>query len=1757
MGIEIPEALQWVCKYVVGAGDWPEGDETAMRRVEAAWTQLATDLSEIGPDANHAIDQVLAAIEGDTAQAISDRWTELGHGQGAFDGLIKHIETLADEIGDGAADIEHTKLVILASLAIFAVEMAILLAAASTGIGAPAAGAKAAVAQTVTRVAVRTAIKQLLQRLISKAALKAAARAAVRGAWAAALEETALDLGIKAVQVAAGRRDEVTMDDLKEAGKTALTAAATGAVTGAMGPDGLTSRNVPGGPEGGNPLANAAKDAAKETVAGVAGEVAGEATNAALNDREFSLEQALSPENLSSSAAAGVQRGTETLGENNSGNSGEDPDSGGDESSNESPNGNPPGNDSGDESGDPGTQSQGQNQSQGQPQTQPLGQQSPSTQPSSTDTQTQSSSAGQQPPGQASDTGDQPTGQQPPGHDAPSQETPAATPEQDSPTGDTAAAPQAPPPSETADSPPAQPTESDTSQPQQPQPTDQGDQGDQGNQGAPQQSPETGTPQSPDSGATQSPDSGTQQSPDSSTPQPPDSGTPEPSPSHTPDTETPGSPQSPPPSTETPSDTGTPVAETPPAQDTPAAPGTQQPASSLNLPPDSPPQQPTSSLNLGPETTPPPTSPSPQNTPETSTTPGTTTPPASAPTTPGTPTTTGLPTTPNQPGTTTPTTSGDTTPASAPVATAPTTGTPQSPATAPAPATAPETTPTTTSAAATATPTPSGPVLSPTTPAETPRTTPADSATGAPTTTPTGVPRNQPRTTPHRPGDTSPATDPARPHNTDQTPTTPETGPNTPGYDYNIYDPANHARFLADFSRPPVPTRPTDTGPTPNRDSTAPQPPHKPADPATTPNRTDPTTPDPARTETPAARTDQPAYTAAARNPDRSAQDLGQPGPAHPNAPRPGDPIWNSPDQNNAQPSPAARPAQPTSPQPVAPTRPSAQPFNNTAPTHPGNPQPPTAAPPGNHGNVPGSMPAQPNPHATDRARAAREYYRNRTPSNGRSLDVSTSRNNRSATPNYRVRRFETSPGRFISVLTVPVRPVLPINATPQAINQFMETAQRVVDQTFNREQQLPGGDVLLVELVHTADPTSTGVQIHTDPTGTPTHSPDQFVNQLRHELGLPAETSSPDRGLDPDDLLRISNDIATANTPTRFDNPSDLRTIGANELQHVERPEYQTAVENALRDGDRFIIGADPRTNRYGELINDGGTERMGRRNNCLDCSLSALSSFYGNPQVSAPRWPDRLADGSIDNRSGEVSGLNRAQQWLGAGLSSYDDGQRSVAQQFQAMHDWISHLGPGSSALIVNDWHAHDPQTGQPLYHPDGSPVVDGGHATVVVYPHGAQGPVWWDPQSGTMSDQPPPDMVSLSAYVDFTPIPANPGAPNAASVPNQGTSSPVSGTDIPHPPGIRDTSDRQRLGVPAGADRPAHQQPADRNDQPGGQRRDGDSPGVPELVPADDRRGLHDSNENRPTPESRPDLPTDHPDHPPTHQRDRGPDPVPDQRNLRHEPGELPPTHRQNDPELPTARDDVRGSSVVDRLEPHPDRDMAPDRDNRLLTSETQLDRQDDETGRVGTDDSSDVDTDGAEPWQITENDDEAHAYPDNVSIAQIDVNDPAIRDVSEPDRAFASSVEQGGLDRDEYLHHADADPLRRHGPASDTHPAELQRFIAEAEELGVEIQYRAGAMAYGPAPSSGRPGTLVIDPEASYGAWLHEMRHMRDDATAGWIGMQALIDQATREVMERRAYMEEIRYARSIRDRTSEALLYQNLRREIKAIWRRQR
>jgi hypothetical protein len=96
------------------------------------------------------------------------------------------------------------------------------------------------------------------------------------------------------------------------------------------------------------------------------------------------------------------------------------------------------------------------------------------------------------------------------------------------------------------------------------------------------------------------------------------------------------------------------------------------------------------------------------------------------------------------------------------------------------------------------------------------------------------------------------------------------------------------------------------------------------------------------------------------------------------------------------------------------------------------------------------------------------------------------------------------------------------------------------------------------------------------------------------------------------------------------------------------------------------------------------------------------------------------------------------------------------------------------------------------------------------------------------------------------------------------------------------------------------------------------------------------------------------------------------------------------------------------------------------------------------------------------------------------------------------------------------HADADPLRALGSASETHPAQLE---AAMERLNVA--------------AAGQPGRLILDPEASYGAVLHEMSHFSDDEGAGFPGLRYwLEDPAVTAAGESRAYEAEIDYARSI-------------------------
>ncbi|MTE11561.1 toxin glutamine deamidase domain-containing protein [Nocardia aurantiaca] len=483
------------------------------------------------------------------------------------------------------------------------------------------------------------------------------------------------------------------------------------------------------------------------------------------------------------------------------------------------------------------------------------------------------------------------------------------------------------------------------------------------------------------------------------------------------------------------------------------------------------------------------------------------------------------------------------------------------------------------------------------------------------------------------------------------------------------------------------------------------------------------------------------------------------------------------------------------------------------------------------------------------------------------------------AATGYEVRRFSYGPGEKLTTLTVKVHLEQIGTVPPEHLREIADQLHSTADRVFNTGERLLSGDRLHVELEFVDDPADAHLKASVgnpheivDPTvwnhETPT---DVLAERLRDHLGLSTDTVG-DHTLDDIDVRRISNDIAIANTEGRVAGLPETRVIAELHLDDLEFPEHQWAVEDALRDGDRFLVHADPRTNPYGDLINDGGPHETGRSNNCLDNSLAALSSFLGDPQVAHPRWPDLLVDGTIDGWGPEQGGNDRALHWLGGDFSTwgYNHPTVSVPEQFSWLHDHMSQLGEGSAALVVNSWSG------------------GGAHATVIVYPKGASGPLWWDPQQRTISEAPPHSLTNQSTGVWFVAL--DPNAPNggvtgAGAVPHTGPSGGVPGPHLPTGPEIQHLPDGLRLGLSPetlGGAHPSGEPTADSGpSQLGGQRSDGSGDHSPEPAPDNDRPPVRRSDSDGPTGTGRADLPPSLDSDAPANTGDRPGDRIPGDR------------------------------------------------------------------------------------------------------------------------------------------------------------------------------------------------------------------------------------------------------------------------------------
>lgn len=636
-------------------------------------------------------------------------------------------------------------------------------------------------------------------------------------------------------------------------------------------------------------------------------------------------------------------------------------------------------------------------------------------------------------------------------------------------------------------------------------------------------------------------------------------------------------------------------------------------------------------------------------------------------------------------------------------------------------------------------------------------------------------------------------------------------------------------------------------------------------------------------------------------------------------------------------------PAVPRDGRPTAPPLPSHAGQSGTAPieSQPSGPHSRQPSGPVPDAGTPDNRPAQSENQRAAEARKMREFLRLHVPENGRVTPVSSGRRPNSV-PAYEFRRFTPRKVGPLAVLTIRAH-TTGEHSSPDDARRVQNRAQVATDRAFNTGQRLLSGDRLVVDLIFTDDPNDAHLHIAVDrrpggdaKTWHPYDSPDTITNHLRNHLGL--TESGPESMLDSRDLRQISNDICRANTPARFPDLRALRALSPRRLARLEDLAHQAAVEDALRDGNRFLIGADPRTNPYGRLINDGGPGEPGRSNNCLDGSVCAISSFHGAPLVALPRWPDELPDGTINSVDGEAGGTERATAWLGGKWQNYDQPGKTVREQFRALHGWVTYLGPGSSALLINELHDRDDNTGQLLFHPDGTPQISGSHATVIVYPYGAGGPVWWDPQHQQMSDTPPVNLLENSASLWF--MTNDPGRlPSARAAAHQGTSGTVSGSHLPGRSRVPDSGNGVRLGLPESVDT--------------GRDRDGDGTGSGELrdqrpdrsgnspfepAPARDRADVRRSDTDGSADSRRSGVPTEvareHPTDTGRPATDRIPAASPVDDGSTGTDGPAPTADRQAHPVLPTDGLDVSASSRLGGdAQPH-GRDLAGAGDHRAL-------------------------------------------------------------------------------------------------------------------------------------------------------------------------------------------------------------------------------
>jgi Tuberculosis necrotizing toxin len=277
MGLEIPDEVKWL-SWIIGQ-DWPEGDETAMRRLATAWEDAATGVDDLTSDLEMKAATVLSVVEGPAADSFREFWnTFVTTDPEYLPKLAEMCRALAKQCDDGANEIEYGKYMFIALLIVTAIQIAILIANMIETFGASAAGIP--VVEGAAQVTSRTIAQQLLMAILKSVA------------WSE-LQSVGLDVLVQSIQIMEGHRDGL---DLGKTGTAALSGLVNGVVGGAVG---FGAGKIPGLSGAASPFKGMVQGAAREALSGAVSGVVGSVATTAIEGGD------LSPDALAKAATSG------------------------------------------------------------------------------------------------------------------------------------------------------------------------------------------------------------------------------------------------------------------------------------------------------------------------------------------------------------------------------------------------------------------------------------------------------------------------------------------------------------------------------------------------------------------------------------------------------------------------------------------------------------------------------------------------------------------------------------------------------------------------------------------------------------------------------------------------------------------------------------------------------------------------------------------------------------------------------------------------------------------------------------------------------------------------------------------------------------------------------------------------------------------------------------------------------------------------------------------------------------------------------------------------------------------------------------------------------------------------------------------------------------------------------------------------------------------------------------------------------------